>query len=66
MSITVRMRVRKEIQEVDIKTANAEGNGRKWSAGKAPEFKHIYHLNISSPHIDWSSGGELTKISYPR
>lgn len=37
VSITVRMPVRKEIQEVDIKTANVEGNGRKWSAGKAPE-----------------------------
>ena len=37
VSITVRMCVRKEIQEVDIKTANAEGNGRKWPAEKAPE-----------------------------
>ena len=37
VSITVTMRVRKEIQEVNIKTANAEGNGRKWPAGKAPE-----------------------------
>lgn len=29
--------VKKGIQEVDIKTANAEGNGRKWPAEKAPE-----------------------------
>ena len=37
MSITVTMRVRKEIQEVNIKTANAEGNGRKWPAANASE-----------------------------